>query len=119
MMTIVNQIPDIDLEKFTIYFGFENGREIYNKYLRDFTNPELGKAQGYITRTNCGSIVKKCKTGRYLASRFKMMCNKLKIDPEKIESEYDFKIFQRFGSNYLEVEEPLKNAVWNKICDVR
>lgn len=105
----------IDLKDFVIDFGPEKGETMYRSYLYRFTNREAGIVLGYNARRAHPPTMENEKRGRYMAFRFKTMCESLGINPHDVG--YDFKVLSRCRRGWTEVEKPVKDAVWKVICD--
>jgi hypothetical protein len=107
---------EIDLDKFMIDFGPVNGYEIYRSNLFKFDSREQGRILGYNSRTGHPSLLKE-KNGKYKASRFRKMCEELKIKPEDIRSGYESKVLMWSSHCWIKVDESLERTVWDAICD--
>ena len=108
---------ELDLSKFCIDFG-NLGQMFYDDYLRKYTRRELSEALGHISKSKGMLSLDEVRKGRYVAWRFKKICEELGIDPRDVFEKYCPKIFQGKGVYGLqEVDLSVKIHVQNLICD--
>lgn len=108
---------DVNLDKFSLDFGKDSGDMIYMEYASGLSNREFAMLLGYKTEGKSGffSCVKDERNGRYKASRFKMMCEGLKIIPGDILKKYTPAIAEIYHCRPINKET--ENNVIRKICD--
>ena len=123
IMTMIVQKNSIDLEKFYLEFG-KNIEQFYQECFGDLTNREACLSLGY--RVSGNSVTQATnirKKKRIRASRFLLMCNNLEMDPNALISKYKPIVVQlrnprdRRGCKLEEVEEKLRDNVYETICD--
>jgi len=111
-----------ELDKYSLDFG---STDFYYGYLSNLDNQTISNIFGYLTKRGAANIACNIRKGKIKASRFKLMCNNLHKEPKEILSKYQPKVLQRFGNNtrvkgvsrLKEVEEPIRKAVYDAICD--
>jgi hypothetical protein len=130
MMSLTTQL---DLEKFFVDFGPQNGEEIFygNGLFRYIGNGEklsrfvdsvelMNKVFGYNFEN--GSRARypatRIRKGKFKASEIKQMCINFKIDPKKLFSEYEPKISMINRRVDMEkLDDEIEIAIFNAICD--
>lgn len=118
-MKTVTVLKTEDLKNYIIRFSPESNERFIQDFFYKITNRERDRLLGYpsINQSPGGSSWKSVRTGKYQASRIRIMCMKEKIDTRKLRTEYETSVEEaKIGSHRpAKIDKFTEELVWNAI----